>query len=105
MRTPFSTIKRKLLFLMVNWNRIWRTVLPIVLIVAVLATTMGMAFHVHHDRYAADQCTLCHLVIAPAAANADACELALASADCPIQSDFLVSRCVPDQIPSRAPPA
>jgi hypothetical protein len=90
---------------MADWNRICRIVLPIVLIVAVLATTMGMAFHFHHDRYAADQCTLCHLVIAPAAAKADVCEPAPVSADCPVQSDFFVSRCVPDQIPSRAPPA
>jgi hypothetical protein len=104
-KTPFFNNQAQLLSFMVDWNRIWRIVLPIVLIVAVLATTMGMAFHVHHDRYAADQCTLCHLVIAPAAVNADVCEFAPISADCPVQSDFLISRCVSDQIPSRSPPA
>ena len=90
---------------MSDWNRIRRVVVPVVLIAAVLATTMGMACHFHHDRYSADQCTLCHLVIAPTAANANICELAPVSADCPVQSDFLISGSVPDQIPSRAPPA
>ena len=90
---------------MFNWNRIWRVVVPVVLIVAVLATTMGMVCHFHHDRGSADQCTLCHLVIAPTAANAQMCELAPAAATCALQSDVLMSRCAPDQIPSRAPPA
>jgi hypothetical protein len=90
---------------MFDWNRIWRVLVPVVLIVAVLATTMGMVCHHHHDRYSADQCTLCHLVIAPTVANADVCELAPAIADYAVQSEFLISHCVADQIPSRAPPA
>jgi hypothetical protein len=90
---------------MSDWHRIWRVLVPVVLIVVVLATMTGMACHYHHDRSSADQCTLCHLVIAPAVASADGCELAPVSADCAVQSDFLISRCAPDQIPSRAPPA
>lgn len=90
---------------MFDWNRIWRVLVPVVLIVAVLATTMGMVCHHHRDRYSADQCTLCHLVIAPTISNAGVCELAPASADYVVQSEFLISHYVPDQVPSRAPPA
>lgn len=91
--------------LMSHWNRIWRVLVPVVLIVAVLATTMGMVCHHHRDNYSADQCTLCHLVIAPTVTNMGVCELAPASADYAAQSEFRVSHCVTDQIPSRAPPA
>jgi hypothetical protein len=90
---------------MFDWNRFWRVLVPVVLIAAVLATTMGMVCHHHHDRYSADQCTLCHLVIAPSVANSDVCEFAPASADYAVQSEFLISHCIEDQIPSRAPPA
>lgn len=90
---------------MSHWNRIWRVLVPVVLIVALLATTMGMVCHHHHDRYSADQCTLCHLVIAPTVPDAGVCDLTLASAECAVQSVLFVSRSVADQIPSRAPPA
>lgn len=88
-----------------DWNRIWRVVVPIVLIAALLATTAGMVCHFHHDRYSADQCTLCHLVIAPTAANPDLCQLAPASAESTPEIEFIAFRCVADQISSRAPPA
>ena len=90
---------------MSDWNRIWRVVVPVVLIVAVLATTVGMVCHHHHDRSSADQCTLCHLVIAPTVADPGVGELTPVSPDYVVQSEFLISRCAPDQIPSRAPPA
>jgi hypothetical protein len=90
---------------MTDWNRIWRVVVPVVLIVVVLTTTMGMVCHWHHDRYAADQCTLCHLVIAPALANTEACSLTLPPAEFAAQAESFVSGCTTRQIPSRAPPA
>jgi len=90
---------------MIDWNRIWRVLVPLVLIVAILATTMGMVCHHHHDRYSADQCTLCHLVIAPTVAQTGACDLAWVSADYVVQRLSFISSCVANQIPSRAPPA
>lgn len=90
---------------MSDWNRIWRALVPIVLIVAILATAMGMVWHHHHDRYSADQCSLCHMVIAPAVANTGACQLASASADYAVQIESFISRRVAEQIPARAPPA
>lgn len=101
---PFSAMKHRS-FRMSNWDRIWRALVPVVLIVAILATTMGMLCHHHHDRYSADQCTLCHLVIAPTVANTDVEEPAPASADYAVQSMFFTARSVVGQIPSRAPPA
>lgn len=89
---------------MLDWNRIWRVFVPVLLIVAVLATTMGMVCHHHHDRYSADQCTLCHLVIAPTAADSGVSVLALAPAHFGVQTECLVSLFVADQISSRAPP-
>lgn len=88
-----------------DWNRIWRVVVPVLLVLAILATTMGMVCHDHHDRYSADQCTLCHLVIAPTVANAGVCELVSAPAPYVVQSESYISRGVPHHIPSRAPPA
>lgn len=89
---------------MSDWNRIWRAVVPVLLIVVVLATAMGMVCHHHQNRYSADQCTLCHLVIAPAESNTGVCELATASANCVVQSEFFIPRRPANQIPSRAPP-
>jgi hypothetical protein len=41
-----------------------RVIVSVLLIVLVLATTMGMVWH-HHDQCSAGNCTLCHMVIAP----------------------------------------
>lgn len=105
---PFATIdccsSQGELPLMSDRNRIWRALVLVVLIVAVLVTTMGMVWHYHHDRSAADQCTLCHLVIAPTVTVAGVCQLAFASAEYVVQSEFFISRWVIGQIPSRAPP-
>lgn len=89
---------------MSDWNRIWRALVLVLLIVAILATTTGMVWHSHHDRCSADQCTLCHFVIAPIVASAGVCQLASASAEYVVQSEFFISRWVISQIPSRAPP-
>jgi hypothetical protein len=86
-------------------NPIWRVFILVVLIVAVLAATMGMVWHCHHDRYSADQCTLCHLVIAPALDCPNVCQLAVAPAEYVVQSEFFIARYVVNQLPSRAPPA
>ena len=86
-------------------NPICRTLVLVVLIVAVLATTMGMVCHCHHDRYSADQCTLCHFVIAPIVASPNVCQLAVAPAEYVVQSEFFITRYIASQVPSRAPPA
>ena len=91
--------------LMSDWNRIWRVLVPVLLVVIILATSMGMVCHYHQDRYSADQCTLCHLVIAPTLTNTGVCELTSASANCAVQSESFVPRRIANRIPSRAPPA
>jgi hypothetical protein len=90
---------------MSNCNRIWRALVLVLLVVAVLATTMGMVCHCHHDNYSADQCTLCHLVIAPVVAAPEVCQLAAVAADYVTPSESFISRWAFQQIPSRAPPA
>jgi hypothetical protein len=90
---------------MSDWNRIWRVLVPVLLIVTVLATAMGMVCHQHHDRYSADQCTLCHLVIAPTVGSTGVSELALEPAHYAVQAECFTPRFVADQISSRAPPA
>ena len=88
-----------------DWNRICRVLVLSLLIVTVLATTMGMVCHHHHDNNSADQCTLCHLVIAPTVSDSGVNELVLAPAHHAEQPEFFISRFVTDQIPPRAPPA
>jgi uncharacterized membrane protein len=90
---------------MSDWNRIWRVLVPALLIVVVLVTAAGMVCHYHAHQYSADQCTLCHLVIAPTVANTGLCELTWASADIAVQPEFLIPGSVANHIPSRAPPA
>jgi len=47
-------------------TRIWRVIVSVLLIVLVLATTMGMVCH-HHDQCSSGNCMLCHMIIAPPA--------------------------------------
>jgi hypothetical protein len=73
------------------------------LIVLVLATTMGMVCH-HHDQCSAGNCTLCHMVIASPSATVDAIGLVVVSTEyAALQNDF-VSVCRVNEKPPRAPP-
>jgi hypothetical protein len=89
---------------MFNQARTWRVIVPIVLIVLVMAMTLGMVCH-HHDHCASAQCTVCHLVIAPPTVNADVSGMVLASAESVIHYNRLIPRPVARHIPARAPPA
>jgi hypothetical protein len=84
-------------------TRIWRVIVSVLLIVLVLAITMGMAWH-HHDQCSAGNCTLCHLAIAPPAAVIGAIRLVLATAEYAIRENSFVSRCRANEKPPRAPP-
>jgi hypothetical protein len=96
---PLSTTSN-----MADRKRIWRVVVPMVLLVLLLGATLGTVWH-HHADSAADTCSLCHLVIAPAVAGISACHLIPVGAG-PV-SHYLnfISQSVPPQIPARAPPA
>jgi hypothetical protein len=74
-----------------------------VLIVLVMATTLGMVWH-DHGHCASAQCTLCHLAVDQPKAACGACNLVLARAEAAAQSTRLISRLVARQIPARAPP-
>jgi hypothetical protein len=83
--------------------RIGRVIVSVLLIVLVLATTMGVVLH-HHDRSSTDGCTLCHMVIAPPAAAIGTIGLAPTPAQCLIWQDGFVSQCRTNQKAPRAPP-
>jgi hypothetical protein len=84
-------------------TRMWRIAVSVLLIVLVLATTMGMVWH-HHDQCSAGDCMLCHLIIAsPAAVNA-AVGLTPVTADYAVRENRFVSRCSTTEKPPRAPP-
>lgn len=84
-------------------TRIWRVIVPVLLIVLVLATTMGMVWH-HHDQCSNGSCTLCHLAIAPPVAVIGAIGLVPAMAECAVPEYSFVSRCGTNEKPPRAPP-
>lgn len=85
-------------------TRIWRLVFSALLIVLVLALTMGMVCH-HHDQCSASNCTLCHLAIAPPSTAVGAIGLLLDRAEYAVRQNAFVSRCSANDKPSRAPPA
>jgi len=84
-------------------TRIWRVIVSVLLIVLVLATTMGMVWH-HHDQCTAGNCTLCHMVIAPPAAEIAATGLVPAAAECAVRVNGFVSQRSVNEKPPRAPP-
>ena len=84
-------------------TRIWRVIVSVLLIVLVLTTAMGMAWH-NHDQCTAGSCTLCHMVIAPPAAGIEAIGLLPATAECAVRENGFVSQCRMNEKPPRAPP-
>lgn len=88
---------------MLDLSRSWRIAVSLLLIVLVLATTMGMVLH-HDDRCSAGSCALCHMVIAPPAAMIAAIGLVPASAECATLENSFVSRNRANEKPPRAPP-
>jgi hypothetical protein len=84
-------------------TRSWRTTVSILLIVLVLATTMGMVWH-HHEQCSASNCTLCHMVIAPPSAVIDAIGSVPVTAEYAALENGFVSVCRANEKPPRAPP-
>ena len=84
-------------------TRIWRVIVSVLLIVLVLATTMGMVCH-HHDQCSAGDCTLCHMVIAPPSAVIEAIGLVPVTAEYVVLENSFVSVCRANEKPPRAPP-
>jgi hypothetical protein len=81
----------------------WRATVSVLLIVLVLATTMGMVWH-HHDQCSAGNCTLCHMIIAPPVKAVGAIDVVPATAVCAVRENGLVSQCRVNEKPPRAPP-
>jgi cytochrome c553 len=88
---------------MPDWNQIRRVLTPVLLIVAVLAVTTGMAWHYHCD-HSEHHCVLCHMVIATATPDAGVCELASAPAEYVLKFKRFIARYSAVQAPPRAPP-
>jgi hypothetical protein len=84
-------------------TRVWRVIVSVLLIVLVLATTMGAVWH-HHDQCPSGNCTLCHMVIAPPAAEIGEIGLVQATAECTVWENSFVSQCRANEMPPRAPP-
>lgn len=84
-------------------TRTWRVIVSVLLIVLVLAMTMGMMWH-HHDQCSAGNCTLCHLAIAPPTAVIKAIESIPVTAEYAVRENRIVSRCSANEKPPRAPP-
>ena len=89
---------------MADRKQIWRVIVSALLIVLVLALTVGTVFH-HHDQCSANSCTLCHLAIAPPGAMIGATGLVAARAEHAVREKGFVSRCRANKIQPRAPPA
>jgi hypothetical protein len=83
-------------------TRTWRVIFSVLLIVLVLAMTMGMMWH--HDQCSAANCTLCHLAIASPTAVIKAIELVPVTAEYAVRENRIVSRCSANEKPPRAPP-
>ncbi len=81
----------------------WRVVIPVVLILLLMVTTLGAVCH-HHDGNTAN-CTLCHMAIEPSVHSAAVSEMVLPSAAAVMQSRTFVSRFIEQEIAPRAPPA
>ncbi|HUV70641.1 MAG TPA: hypothetical protein VMW15_13320 [Terracidiphilus sp.] len=88
---------------MPNPTRSWQLIVSVLLIVLVLAITMGMVWH-HYDQCSAGNCTLCHMVIAPPAAVIGAIGLVPVTAEYAVLENGFVSRCRVNEKPPRAPP-
>lgn len=89
---------------MTDRTRIWRVLMSALLIVLVLALTLGMVCH-HHDQCSASKCTLCHLAVVPPAAVIGAIGLIGATAEHAVREKGFVSRCRANEKQPRAPPA
>jgi len=88
---------------MLDPTRSWRTTVSVLLIVLVLATTMGMVCH-HHDQCSAGNCTLCHMVIASPEPTVDAIGLVVVTTEYAALKNDFVSVCRANEKPPRAPP-
>ena len=89
---------------MSDQQRIWRVVVPLVLLVLLLGVTLGAVWH-HHPNSASDTCSLCHLIIAPTVAGIRACALVpIGVGPLPHYINFIAQAASP-QVPARAPPA
>jgi hypothetical protein len=88
-------------------KRIWRTVLAIALLVLVIGTTLGGAWH-RHANSSPDACPICHLshdAIEPTVAGSRVYILVPSGPGPEPEQSSLVLRLATGHIPARAPPA
>jgi hypothetical protein len=89
-----------------NKKRIWRLVLPIVLLAFVLGTTVGEIWH-HHASFSSDACPICHVshdAIEPPVAIARGSVLVPTGPGPELPGCSLTSRLAAQHIAARAPP-
>ena len=87
-------------------KRIWRLVIPIVLLAFVLGTTVGEVWH-HHASFSSDACPICHVTheaIEPPVASARATILVPSGPGPEPERYRFAARLAASQIAARAPP-
>lgn len=85
-------------------TRFWRLIVPLALLVLVLVTTFGMAWH-HHAGSSPETCPLCHLTIAPSLPGVSGCSLIPIGEEPEALYISFIAQSASPQIPTRAPPA
>ncbi|MGH9607554.1 MAG: hypothetical protein ACRD3N_17830 [Terracidiphilus sp.] len=85
-------------------KRTWHFVLPVLMIVLLMITAVGMVCH-HHDGASACNCMLCHMALEPALSGMGQSEFVLRSTAAILQQDTLLSRLSASETSPRAPPA
>jgi hypothetical protein len=85
-------------------KRTWHFVVPVLMIVLLAITTVGMVCH-HHDGANPANCTLCHLALEPALNGAGHCEFVLQHTAAISQPETILARLSTTRISPRAPPA
>ena len=88
-------------------KRIWRLVLPIVLLALVVGMTVGEIGH-HHANFSRDACPICHVshqAIAPSVVDAYATALVPSGPGPELQYYSFTSNPADRHIAARAPPA
>jgi len=92
-----------MLFRMSDHKRICSVLVPVVLLVLVLGTTLGMVWH-HHTNSSPETCPLCHLTISPSLDGVRACIMVPVGAGPEAGYIAYIPEIKSSRIPARAPP-
>lgn len=86
-------------------KRTWQIVVPMLMIVLLTITIVGVVCHHHENATSAANCTLCHMAIKPALGGAGQCGFVLRSSAIRSRQVLFLSRLSASEASPRAPPA